>query len=88
MAKRDKRLRNAIESYKKEIEKHFEKLDEDILEKNEILAKYHIKEIDKSLINALEQKIKLLGDEKEYTDLVKKYKAWLEEYKDKAGISG
>lgn len=81
MAKRSKRLRNAIESYKAEIEKHFEKLDRDINEKNEILTRYHIKEIDKSLITALEHKINLLGEDEEYSELIKKYKNRLESYK-------
>jgi len=57
MAKRAKRVEKGIESLKEEIEKHFEKLDGDMYENNEIVAKYHIKEIEKSLIGALEDKI-------------------------------
>ena len=43
MAKRDKRLKKSIESFKEQIEKHFKKLDNDLNEKNEINARYHIK---------------------------------------------
>jgi len=83
MVKRNKRLDKGIESLKKEIDKHFEKLDKEIIEKDEILARYHIKELDKSLITALERKIKLLG---ENIELVKEYKNHLEEYKKKLNI--
>ena len=83
MVKRNKRLDKGIESLKKEIEKHFEKLYKEIIEKDEILARYHIKELDKSLITALERKIKLLG---ENIELVKEYKNHLEEYKKKLNI--
>ena len=86
MVKRSSKLKSAIESYKDEIEKHFEKLDNDINEKNEILAKYHVKEIDKSLITTLERKINLLGMSQEYSELIKKYKSRLEEYKKKLGM--
>jgi len=86
MVKRNKRLKSAIESYKSEIEKHFEKLDKDIDEEDEILAKYHLKEIDKSLITALEKKISLLGMESEYSEIIKKYKNRLKEYKKKFGV--
>ena len=34
MVKRNKRLKSAIESYKSEIEKHFEKLDKDVDEED------------------------------------------------------
>lgn len=86
MAKRSKRLKNAIESYKAEIEKHFEKLEKDINERDEILARYHIKEIDKSLITALERKIILIGGTTEDTELIKRYRKRLEEYKKKLGM--
>lgn len=61
MPKRSKRLKKSIESVKKQIDEHFDKLERDIKEKNEVLARYHIKEIDKSLIGDLENRIKLLG---------------------------
>ena len=85
MANRTKRLKRAIGSYKKEIEKHFEKLDKEIDKKDEILARYHIKEIDKSLITALEQKISLLGGPED-SGLIKRYKNRLEEFKKKLNI--
>ena len=86
MVKRSKRLKNAIESYKAEIKKHFEKLDKDIAEKDEILTRYHIKEIDKSLITTLEHKINLLGMNTADVELIKEYKNRLEEYKKKLSI--
>lgn len=51
-----------------------------------ISLSYHVKEIDKSLITTLEHKINLLGMDVEYSDLIKKYKNRLEEYKKKLGI--
>ncbi|MBS3071730.1 hypothetical protein J4408_01935 [Candidatus Pacearchaeota archaeon] len=86
MAKRSKRLRNAIESYKVEIEKHFEKLEKDIMEKDDFLARYHIKEIDKSLVITLENKIKLLGESAEDKKLIENYRNRLKEFKRKLGI--
>jgi len=86
MVKRSKKLRIAIESYKKEIEKHFEKLDKDINEKDDILARYHIKEIDKSLIAALERKIGLLGEDTDSAELIKQFRNRLEEYRKKLGM--
>ncbi|MDO8508998.1 MAG: hypothetical protein Q7S27_04925 [Nanoarchaeota archaeon] len=88
MAKRSKRLKKAIESYKDEIEKHFNKLDKDIEEGGNILARYYIKELDKSLIDALEKKLGLLGEDEETSELLKKYKARLMEYKKKVGEFG
>ena len=86
MVKRSKRLEKGIESLKKEIEKHFDKLDKEIMEEDKTLAQYHVKEIDKSLITALEHKISLLGISIAYFNLIKKYKNRLEEYKKKLGI--
>lgn len=83
MVKRSKKLDKGIESLKKEIEKHFEKLDKDVNGEDEILARYHVKEIDKSLIDALEHKIKLLGED---SKLIKDYRNRLDEYKKKLGI--
>ena len=40
-------------------------MNSDINEKNETLARYHVKEIDKSFITALERKINLLGEDTE-----------------------
>ena len=86
MVKRSKKLKIAIESYQEEIEKHFGKLDKDINEKDEILARYHVKEIDKSLITALEHKISLLGEDIEGSELVKQFRNRLGEYKKKLGM--
>ncbi len=63
MVKRAKRLEKGIESLKSEIEEHFNKIENDIREKNIDRGKYHIKEIDKSLLKALEIKLKILGIE-------------------------
>lgn len=86
MVKRSKRLEKGIESLKKEIEEHFGKLDKDIIEENEILARYHIKEIDKSFISVLEHKINLVGGNSGDIELIKRYKNRLEEYKKKLGM--
>ena len=86
MVKRSKRLERGIESLKKEIEEHFGKLDKDIIEKDEILARYHIKEIDKSLINMLENKIDLLGKDAGSIELMKIFRNRLEEYKKRLGL--
>jgi len=90
MAKRDKKLKTTLESYKEQIEKHFEKLDKDILEKKEFIARYHIREINNSLIASLE-KIRIIlskrGKEtQEEEELIDKYKRKLEEYKKKISM--
>ena len=51
MVKRTKRLEKGIESIKEEIEEHFLKLSEDIINKNKYLAGYHTKEIELSFNN-------------------------------------
>ncbi len=61
MAKRIKKLKKGIISLKEQIEKHFEKLDMDIEEKNAEVGRYHAKEIDLSLIRTLERKLEMLG---------------------------
>lgn len=86
MVKRSKRLERGIESLKKEIEEQFSKLDEDLIEEDEILAKYHIKEIDKSFIVALEHKMDLINQNNENIELIKEYKNRLGNYKKKFGI--
>lgn len=58
--KRSKKAGKSAESIKEQIEKHFEKLKKEVDEKNEVLVRYHVKEIDKSLIDALEKKMKIL----------------------------
>jgi len=72
MVKRAKKIGKGIESLKKEIEKHFEKIEEDILEKNIDRGRYHLKEIDKSLLKALEIKIKILGAEDDCVEVYRK----------------
>ena len=87
MVKRNKRLSRAIEAYKKEIEKHFEKLDQDIMENDELTAEYHIKEIDKSLITGLEKKLNLLGEMSELDEeFIKRLREKLEDYKKKLSL--
>jgi len=85
MVKRTKKAKKGIESLKQEIEKHFKKIDKDVLEKDETTARYYIKELDRSLITALEKKMKLLTknsketkENKEFLDACKKK---LKEYK-------
>lgn len=63
MAKRSKRAKKGIESIKKEIEVHFQKVEEDIDNENIERGRYHVKELDRSLINALKNKLKVLGKE-------------------------
>ncbi len=78
MAKRIKRLEKGVESLKKEIEEHFFKIEKDIQEENMERGRYHIKEIDKSLLKALEIKLEILGIEDES---VKIYKEKINELK-------
>lgn len=86
MAKRTKRLEKGIESLKEEIESHFAKVEEDINNENFERGHYHIKEISKSLIDALKNKLRILG--KEDRD-IEKYEDRLKELNDKLekGIS-
>ncbi len=72
MVKRAKRLEKGIESLKKEIEKHFSKIEKDIQENKIERGRYHIKEIDKSLLKALEIKIEILGIEDKSLEIYKK----------------
>lgn len=84
MAKRVKRIEKGIESLKKEIEEHFDKIEEDILENNIDRGIYHIKEIDKSLLKALEIKIKILGIENDNS--VQIYRERLEKLRKDIGL--
>lgn len=79
MAKRTKRAEKGIESLKEKIEEHFNKIEQDILEENIDRGRYHIKEIDKSLLAALEIKIKILGIKND--DSIEKYKERLKKMK-------
>jgi hypothetical protein len=77
MVKRVKRAKKGIESLKKQIEEHFGKIERDIQEKNIDRGKYHLKEIDKGLLKALEIKIKILGTQDDNS--VQIYRERLEE---------
>lgn len=63
MAKRVKRAEKGIESLKQEIENHLDKIEKDIEEGNMDRGRYHVKEIDKSLLTALEIKMRIAGIE-------------------------
>ena len=76
MVKRFKRAEKGIESLKKQIEKHFDKIEADIRENNIDRGRYHFKEIDKSLLVALEIKVKILGTEEDKS--VQSYRERLE----------
>ena len=78
MAKRTKRIEKGTESLKKEIEKHLSKLEDDVKNGNMELGRYHAKEIENSLIEALEIKIEIL---KTKDDSVQKFKERLNKLK-------
>jgi len=80
MAKRAKRAEKGIESLKEEIEKHFEKIEQDIQKNNIDRGRYHFKEIDKSLLTALKLKIEILG---KADDSVEVFKERLEKLREK-----
>ncbi len=61
MAKRSKKIAKGIELFKKQIEEHFLKIEQDIRENRIEQGLYHVKEIDKSLLKALELKMDILG---------------------------
>lgn len=83
MVKRVKRAEKGIESLKKQIEEHFCKIEADLRENNIDRGRYHFKEIDKSLLTALEIKIKILGIEDD--KLVQSYRERLEKLR--SGLS-
>jgi hypothetical protein len=72
MAKRTKRAEKGIESLKREIENHLGKIEDDLEEGNIDRGKYHIKEIDKSLLTALELKMRIAGVEDDSVSLFRK----------------
>jgi len=61
MVKRTKKIEKGIESLKVRIEEHFLKIEQDVKEKRPERGLYHIKEIEKSLLKALELKLGILG---------------------------
>ncbi len=83
MGKRFKRIEKGADSLKKEIEEHFLKVDIDLKENNLDRGKYHIKEIDKSLLKALEIKISILGIE---DNSVQVYRERLRKLREKLGL--
>jgi hypothetical protein len=78
MAKRIKRLEKGVKSLKIELNKHFDKLQEDIDKGNFFRGRYHAKEIEASLLKALQDKLSFLNEKDE--DLIK-YKEKLDEFK-------
>jgi hypothetical protein len=80
MVKRTKRLEKGVESLKQEIEIHFSKLKSDIEKGNIERGRYHIKELDKSLIFAFENKLKILNLK---NDLAIEFRERLEKLRDK-----
>lgn len=83
MAKRSKRIKTGIESIKEEIEIHFKKIEGDINNGDFETGRYHIKEMGRSLINALKYKLGLLGEDGEHDKDVRKYEERLKILKDK-----
>jgi len=83
MVKRIKRLEKGEESLKREIEEHFQKVEEDIKDNEVNRGSYHVKEIERSLLFTLKRKIKLIGEDD--SELIKKYNERLEEFKKKLG---
>ncbi|MEK6914308.1 MAG: hypothetical protein AABW83_01535 [Nanoarchaeota archaeon] len=86
MTKRSKRLEKGVDSLKRQIENHFNKVEEDIKDNEIYIGRYHIKEIEKSLLFTLERKISIIGFSKENSELIKKYKERLEKLKKEYGI--
>jgi hypothetical protein len=80
---REKRIKKAIESLKRRVEEHFGKLEKDIVKGNEIIARYHIKEIDRSLIDALEKEMELIGEVEK--DVIEGFRKRLKEFEKKLG---
>jgi chorismate mutase len=80
---REKRIKKAIESLKRRVEEHFDKLEKDIVKGNEIIARYHIKEIDRSLIDALEKRMELIGEVEK--DVIEGFRMRLKEFEKKLG---
>jgi len=83
MVKRIKRIKKGIESLKKEIDEHFNKIEEDLKERNISRGMYHIKEVDKGLLKALEIKIDVL---KIHDNSVQRYREKLEKLRKKINL--
>jgi len=83
MAGRIKRVNKGIESLKEEIEEHFLKIEEDIAERNIDRGRYHVKEIDKSLLKALEIKLEIAETD---DNSLNEYRERLKKIKEKLGV--
>ncbi len=83
MAKRIKRIKKGVESLREEVDKHFLKLERDIEEGNLDMGRYHFKEIDKSLLFALENKIEF---PKVSNEIVEFYRKKLDKLRVKLGL--
>jgi hypothetical protein len=83
MARRNTKVRKGVESLKKQIDAHFFKVEKDIGEGNVEAGLYHVKEIDKSLLKALELKLEYLNASKEELKILEDYKQRLELLKQK-----
>ncbi len=83
MVKRAKRLEKGIESLKREIEEHLFKIEKDIQENRMERGRYHIKEIDKSLLKVLEIKMEILGI---HDNSIEVYKKRLNDLKKNLGL--
>lgn len=81
MPRREKRIEKSLESLKKQIESHFEKLESDVRKGDEILSRYHIKEIEKSFLVNLEGRMKIIGETDE--KLLKSYRKRLNKIKER-----
>ncbi len=80
MVERTKRAIKGINSLEKEIQKHLAKIKSDVQGGNIDRGKYHCKEVDKSLITALEIKLKIAGIPDK--SIIQKYRKKLDELKD------
>jgi len=84
MAKRTKRAGKSIESLKNEIENHFEKVEDDIKQKNINRGEYHCREIENSFLFALQLKMRILG--KIDIELIEEYRKRSEKLKEKINL--
>jgi len=80
MAKRIKRAEKSKESLIRQIDKHFEKIEEDIGKNDLEAGRYHIKETKNSHLVQLRRKLDILGESDE---IVEKYEKRLEELEEK-----
>ena len=83
---KNKKTKQSIESIKRRIEDHFEKLEKEIEADDEILARYYIKEIDRSSLDVLERKMKFLEEVNE--ELIERYRKKLRKIEEKLSNSG